>query len=57
MTLTTVGYGDICPNNKNEMIYSCIVMLFGSAIFAYSVNRLGMILADIFEKEKKKEFY
>ena len=49
MTLSTVGYGDISAKNSNEMIYSCIVMLFGSAIFAYSVNNFGMILGDMFE--------
>ena len=50
MTLTTVGYGDISAKNEIEMIYSCLVMLFGSAIFAYSVNHFGMLLGDIFEK-------
>lgn len=46
MTLSTVGYGDITAHNPNEMIYSCIVMLFGSA----SVNNFGMILGNMFEK-------
>lgn len=57
MTLTTVGYGDITAQNDDEMIYSCLVMLFGSAIFAYSINHFGMLLGDMFEKEKKKEFF
>lgn len=50
MTLTTVGYGDVSAKNENEMIFSCVVMLLGSAIFAYSVNHFGLLLGDIFEK-------
>jgi len=48
MTLTTVGYGDVTAKNEMEMAFSCFVMLFGSAIFAYSINHFGMLLGDIF---------
>ena len=39
MTLTTVGYGDIAAVTRIEKIFCSFAMLFGCAIFAYSINR------------------
>ena len=38
MTLTTVGYGDIIARNKVEKIFCSFAMIFGCAVFAYSIN-------------------
>ena len=38
MTLTTVGYGDIVAVTRIEKIFCSFAMLFGCAIFAYSIN-------------------
>lgn len=45
--MTTVGYGDINPSNKLEMLLSVIFMLFACVLFAFSINRIGAILEDI----------
>lgn len=46
-TLTTVGYGDITPKNNIEKIFSIFVMLLGSGMFAYNLNKLSNIFNDI----------
>jgi len=35
MTLTTIGYGDISPQNESEMIYVIFGMLIGAGFFSY----------------------
>lgn len=52
MTLTTVGYGDITPENQGEMIFVNMMMFLSSLLFAYSVNSIGMILRNLYEKNR-----
>lgn len=52
-TLVTVGYGDIVPKNPVEKFYCIIVMLIGSGIFAYNLNRLSNIFGDISKNERE----
>ena len=47
VTMITVGYGDITPKNEIEITCSIFIMMLSCCIFAYSVNKIGMILADI----------
>ena len=44
MTMTTVGYGDISPKNNIEVIVATIAMLLASAVFAFSINTIGIVL-------------
>ena len=39
--MTTVGYGDIIPVSRNEIIYVIFMTLVSSGVFAYSVNTVG----------------
>jgi hypothetical protein len=43
-TMLTVGYGDITPKNKYEMLFNILAMLLGCVIFGYSLNEIGEIL-------------
>ena len=47
VTMITVGYGDITPQNQTEIVCSIFIMMLSCCIFAYSVNKIGMILSDI----------
>ena len=47
VTMTTVGYGDITPKNKNEVLMSIITMMIASMVFAYSINKIGIIFSDL----------
>jgi hypothetical protein len=43
--MSTIGYGDITPQNEYEAIFSIFTMLFSSIIFGYSLTTIGNIVA------------
>lgn len=48
--LSTVGYGDLYPVSKNEMIYCIMVMMCGVAFFSYIMGTLFDIMTTYKEK-------
>ena len=44
VTTMTVGYGDIVPQNPTEMLFCTLSVLTGCGIFAYYINKIGIIL-------------
>ncbi|EAS06128.2 cyclic nucleotide-binding domain protein (macronuclear) [Tetrahymena thermophila SB210] len=50
ITMITVGYGDITPQNQIERIYVICIVIISGTVFAYAVNMIGAIFQ---EKEKK----
>jgi len=57
MTMVTVGYGDITPQNNYELVCSSVIMIISSAIFGYSINSIGLILKNINESNQKLRYY
>ncbi|CAD8103497.1 unnamed protein product [Paramecium sonneborni] len=55
MTITTVGYGDITPENQGEMLFVNLMMLLSSFLFAYSMNSIGIILRNLYEQNKNQK--
>ena len=60
VTCTTVGYGDILPTNKYELVWAMVIIVFGVAIFSYYLSNLSSQFMEIlrvqknnFEKMKK----
>ena len=53
-TMLTVGYGDITPDTMLERIVNILCMLIGCAMFAYSMNSVGIILQSINLEGSKK---
>ena len=47
VTVMTVGYGDITPQNNIETCFCLFTILFGCMIFPYSINSVGIIIQDI----------
>ena len=47
VTLTTVGYGDLVPTNRAEMIYASVAVLVGALCFAYIVGAIGSLVASL----------
>lgn len=38
ITMTTIGYGDISPINKDERIFVIAIAIVSSVIFGYTMN-------------------
>lgn len=51
VTVMTVGYGDIIPQNKYETLFCTFAIFLGCMVFAYILNSIGMIISDL-NKEK-----
>jgi potassium voltage-gated channel Eag-related subfamily H protein 7 len=49
MTMTTVGYGDITGKNDLELLVNNLTMFFGSIVFAYSVNSIGIFVSNMYK--------
>ena len=47
VTMMTVGYGDITPQNENEIVICMVSIILGCAVYAYNINSIGMILQDL----------
>ena len=47
ITMMTVGYGDISPQNVNEVIVCLVSVVLGCAVYAYNINSIGIILQDM----------
>ena len=46
-TIVTVGYGDITPQNKYEVLVVIFVEIIGTSIFGYMINVIGMSLTEM----------
>ena len=46
-TIVTVGYGDITPKNKYEVLVVILVEIVGTSIFGYMINVIGMSLTEM----------
>lgn len=44
-TLTTIGYGDITPNNNIGMIFTCFVMLIGVGMYGVVIGNITRMMA------------
>ena len=53
VTIVTVGYGDIVPQNSTERIFSSCLILVGCGTFGYCLSNLGSIFMEISMEENK----
>lgn len=44
VTMVTVGYGDIVPQNNTEKVFCIITMLVGFTVFGFTLGNLGEII-------------
>lgn len=52
VTMVTVGYGDISANNSSEVGLIIVLIIYGCAVFAYTINDIGMIFKEMYQDEK-----
>ena len=56
VTIMTVGYGDITPQNTEEKTYCVFTILFGCLMFPYSINCIGFIIQNMKKDQTRFEF-
>jgi len=49
--MTTIGFGDIVPQNLQERLIAICLMLLSCFVFAYCVNAIGGLLTSMNEKQ------
>ena len=47
VTITTIGYGDIVPQNSDELLFTLIVIMIGSIFFGYSLSSIATIFHEL----------
>ena len=53
VTIMTVGYGDISAQNEYEALFSIFSIIFGSGLYGFILNSIGVIL----QNNQKKDQY
>ncbi|KAL4462758.1 hypothetical protein ABPG72_015013 [Tetrahymena utriculariae] len=51
VTMITVGYGDVVPQNTWERLFCIIIMLISCGVFGYGINQIGRILEELSKKD------
>ena len=51
MTMTTVGYGDINPQNDLERGIASVFMFTSGIILSYMLNSIGTVLMNLSKKK------
>lgn len=46
-TMTTIGYGDIVPNTRNQYIFAILVEFGGVGLFGYIIGSITSLLANL----------
>jgi len=52
-TLTTVGYGDIVPNNTSERFMNMFIELVGATVFGYMVASVSTLIGNLNHSEER----
>lgn len=48
-TITTIGYGDVVPENTKERSFTTVFMFLGAAMFAYIISQVSNIAGELTE--------
>ena len=55
VTIATIGYGDITPQNEFEYLFAMVVIVLGSIFFGYSMTCIASIVKDLEKEELSKK--
>lgn len=55
VTIATIGYGDITPQNHYEYSFTMASVVLGSIFFGYTLNYISIIFEDLGEEKKNKK--
>jgi CRP-like cAMP-binding protein len=54
-TMTTVGYGDITPKNRDEYLFASFMMVIGATVFGYVVGNVSRMMGSLNVGKKRKK--
>ena len=52
VTIMTVGYGDISPQNAGEVWFTIVAIFFGCGVVAYIISAIGNIMIDLTKEDQ-----
>lgn len=55
VTITTIGYGDVVPQNTNEYVFTTCVIIVGSMFYGYSLTSIASIFSELEKEEVAKK--
>ena len=53
VTMVTVGYGDITPQNPLEKTFAIFMIVLSCGFFAYALNSVGIILKEMYREDNE----
>jgi len=58
MTITTVGYGDVTPTNRNEYLLVTVIMIAGGFLWAYVIGGICNVVSnmDVDKRQFQQDF-
>lgn len=54
VTIITVGYGDILPQNSWETSLVCVIFVIGVAMFSYTLSALANQFSELSKSHSKR---
>ena len=51
-TITTVGYGDICPESTGERIFSLVAMCIGGVFYGYVIGSIVPTVSSVDQNQR-----
>lgn len=56
-TVTTIGYGDLSPKSRSEILFVIFYMIAAGFVFAFVMGQMGDIISAYYEAGKAQEDY
>jgi hypothetical protein len=57
VTMSTVGYGDIVPEDQSERVFACFIILLGAFVWAYIIGAFSSTLNSMDRDKTKYDEY
>ena len=56
-TVTTIGYGDMSPKSRSEILFVIFYMIAAGFVFAFVMGQMGDIISAYYAETKEQDDY